>query len=81
MVAAKVKNMQPRDAVLARSPRSRRMNWPTACCMIAVGLIVFAILVVINFVVITKGAGRIAEAAAPRSEARAYRRSGRSCLA
>ena len=31
---------------------------------IAVGLIVFAILVVINFVVVTKGAGRIAEVAA-----------------
>jgi len=30
----------------------------------AVGLIVFAILVVINFVVVTKGAGRIAEVAA-----------------
>src|SRR5260370_23095122 len=31
----------------------------------AVGLIVFSILVVINFVVVTKGAGRIAEVPAP----------------
>ena len=30
----------------------------------AVGLIVFAILVIVNFVVITKGAGRVAEVAA-----------------
>src|SRR3954463_13586887 len=50
--------------------RNRPARWspPSAACLmggdVMVGLIVFAILLVVNFMVVTKGSGRIAEVAA-----------------
>src|SRR3954463_1267571 len=50
--------------------RNRPARWspPSAACLmggdVLIGLIIFAILLVVNFMVITKGSGRIAEVAA-----------------